>query len=246
MSTLSAYPSRSPARMPFATESSDDGALLEAIALRQDREAFSILFDRYEKRAFNLAFYLTGNRTAAEDAAQEALMHLWFSASSHQPERGTGRAWIMGVVANKSLDWIRKKRRDRNHVEQEEPRSTAAPHPTPEAAAELEELHSALRRFLGQLPIPERQLVALYFGGGLSHEEIAASFSLPRPTVSFKIKKTLETLRTNLAQAGFAAAAPLLTDEGVGAALCSGLEAPSGLREKVMGRLDQATLGSNT
>ena len=41
-----------------------------------DREAFGVLVERYQRRAFAVATRLMGNRTEAEDAVQQAFLRL--------------------------------------------------------------------------------------------------------------------------------------------------------------------------
>src|SRR6185369_1770597 len=68
----------------MADELSDDQLLL-CIAQQRDREAFAELYRRFARLAFNVAFNVTGNRSLAEEAAQEAMLQLWISAKSYQP-----------------------------------------------------------------------------------------------------------------------------------------------------------------
>lgn len=219
----------------------EDTELLQEIALRKDREAYAELYARYEKRAFNLSRYLTGQRELAKDAVQEAMLAVWLSAASFQP--GNAQGWIMRIVALKSLKLAQKQRAQRERTGSEENVMPASNATSPETA-EQGELLSALRSALDRLPLPERQVVALHFGAELSQEEIGAALGATQQAISYRLKRALETLRENLARAGFAAAAPWLGAAGLHQALTSGLEAPAGLRERVLEGLAQAARGS--
>ena len=61
----------------------------------------------------------------------------------------------------------------------------------PDKNAEREELQAALRQVLSELPEVDRNIMALYYGGDVSHEEIADSLSIPKRTISFKIQRSL-------------------------------------------------------
>lgn len=115
---------------------------------------------------------------------------------------------------------------------------TETARPRPEEGAERGELLGALRELLSHLPDVERKLLALYYGAGMSQEEIGAALDMPQRTVSFKLQACLERLRKNLAQAGMAAAAPLLTPQLLGSVFASGPEAAPGLAAKTLARCD--------
>ena len=60
--------------------------------------AFELLYDRHGGAAFSLAYRMVGNRVAAEDVAQEAFLSIWRSRLRYQPERGSVRTWVLGIV----------------------------------------------------------------------------------------------------------------------------------------------------
>src|ERR671927_1371915 len=70
--------------------------------------AFELLYDRHGGAAFSLAYRMTGNRTAAEDVAQEAFLSIWRSRLRYQPERGSVRTWVLGIVHNRAIDALRR------------------------------------------------------------------------------------------------------------------------------------------
>ena len=65
-----------------ATSESDDAALaaeeerLARAAARGDGEAFGTLYERYERRAYNLAHRLTASEEDAADAVQDAFVNV--------------------------------------------------------------------------------------------------------------------------------------------------------------------------
>ncbi len=67
--------------------------------------------------------------------------------------------------------------------------------------------HAELHRALMLLSAQPRQLVALAFLRGLSHEEIASHTALPLGTVKSQIRRALITLRQVLGDAGMPALA---------------------------------------
>lgn len=220
-----------------------DAQLLLAIAERQDRDAFGELFDRFQRPAYSLAQYLTRDRDLAEEAVQEAFLRVWRSAKTFRAD-GKPRSWVLRIVAGKSLEILRRKRRNREKMERVQQQAAGCAEAPVAAGAEQGELLVTLRRHLDRLPDLERQLIALYYGGEMSQDEIAAQLEMPQRTVSFRIQKVLEQLRERLSSAGFAAALPLaggtLSGDLLSEALCSGPSVPPGLGEALTAKLGTA------
>lgn len=229
---------RKPVNPPDNAPTLDDRALLDAVG-RRNREAFETLFCRCQQSAFALALQITDNPSLAEEAVQEAMLRVWLTASSYRAE-GSVRSWIMRIVAGKAIEQLKVRRR--SHRLMQTSTDSQSRHDMPAVAEEQHELLGALRKLLTALPDAERQMVALYYGGGLTQEEISEALSIPRRTVAFKIEEALKELRSKLLQGGFAAAVPLLAGDGLRDALWSGSVAPPRLHLKVMNGIARASM----
>ncbi|MGH7880135.1 MAG: sigma-70 family RNA polymerase sigma factor, partial [Candidatus Binataceae bacterium] len=93
-----------------AKSSAELAPLLEAIAARQDREAFAALFDHFAPRI--KAFLMRSNTTAAgaEELAQEALLTVWRKAAQFDRSRAGAAAWIFTIARNLRIDVARRER----------------------------------------------------------------------------------------------------------------------------------------
>ena len=224
----------------------EDAELLEAIATRQSREAFEELYARYEASACSLARYLAGKPLEIEEVVQDAMFRVWRYAHTYDPAKGSPRSWILRIVARQCTKAYRKSRRKQAAMTEAltthtpSARGSGAAHATPPEQAEQGEVLAALHRLLEEMPLSDRRLVALAFGAGLTHEEIAEALALPRRTVSYQVQRSLEQLRAGLAALGFAALTPLLESGKLGEALCSGGQIPAGLKAGVMQGLETA------
>ena len=85
-----------------------DGDLIELVG-DGDRDAFEELYRRYTRPVLGLALRRLGDRGRAEDALQEAFAAIWRSASSYDPARGQGGAWLYTVARNAIVDGARKR-----------------------------------------------------------------------------------------------------------------------------------------
>ena len=167
---------RSPARP--APDLSDADAVSRA--RDGDHDAFRVLVERYQGRAYRLAARLLGDPDLARDAVQEGFLKAYGSL-----ERFEGRSgfytWLYRLVFNLCIDM---KRRDRStrHVEWDDEvarrtsRRPSAPASCPSPAAELDrgELREALAHAIEQLPEDARRTLLLREVDGLSYAEIAA------------------------------------------------------------------------
>lgn len=205
-----------------------DDDLVARIGRDRDHEAFTLFFDRHKAAAYNLAQFLVRDSAQAEEAVQEAMLAVWKNASAY--ESGNARAWLLRIVARRSYRMVEKIQRKKSVITESDDMVRAATARDDTDANEHDELHAALRRSMSDLPLSDRRLLALYYGSGLSQDEIADELEMPQRTVSDRLKRVLGLLRSRMATAGFAAAAPMLNMEMFNAALTSGEAVPHGLQ----------------
>ncbi|MBZ4021359.1 RNA polymerase subunit sigma [Rhodobacter sp. TJ_12] len=160
-----------------------------------DGAAARALVARLGPVAYRVAFRMLGDRTEAEDLAQEAMLRLWKIA----PEWRTGEAkvstWIYRVTTNLATDRLRRRR----GVGLDE-----APEIADGAASALEGLiendrAAALEMALAQLPARQRQAVVLRHLEGLSNPEIAEAMEVGVEAVESLTARGKRTLAALLA-----------------------------------------------
>lgn len=225
-------------RKPETGPSVSDEELLARVAQQRDHDAFQGLFGRYAKPAYNLARYLTGSEVKAEDAVQEAMIQVWLRAKQFDSARGPARAWLLRIVANRTLASIRR-RTGANKELSEVENSISAGNETPQIQFEHAEMVLALRSHLERLPQKVRYILALYFAGEMTQAEIAKALSMPQRTVCQRIHEGLAELRERLETAGFAATIPVICNKSIVAALLEVHDAPCGLFEGILARLSR-------
>ena len=166
-----------------------------ARVVEQDEAALGLLYDALIGRVYGLALRITAQAQTAEEVAGDTFWQVWRQAPRFDPARGSALAWVMTIARSRALD----ARRAVARVELDTNPDLLAGIPAEAAdiadlAASAEEgrrLHEALARLD---PVP-RQLVAMAFFRGLSHEEIAAELKLPLGTVKSHIRRALQRLR---------------------------------------------------
>lgn len=222
-----------------SVETRTDEALLAAVAEHEDHDAFGELYDRYGSRAYSLARYLCAGAESAEDAVQSAMLRVWTSAGTYKPG-GNPRGWIFRIVAREALRQRARVKRHRAKEVQEPVASDAIDTRAPEARAEKDDELEAVRAHLWKLPAEDRRIVALYYGCGLTQQEIGEALDVGQNTVSRRLSDALATLRKALSAAGCTAALPLLAEDGLARALTGGERLPAELGPRVFETLAKA------
>lgn len=174
-------------------DSSVDNFLLEQVALG-DENAFALLYDRYGKSAYSLAYRILKNVQGAEDVVQDVFLNVWRLAGSFDARKGNARSWLLAMVHHRSIDSIRR-RRDKTQMnlpmELEQPGTEAGV--WREVMGNLE--RQVIEKALKQIPAEQRQAIDLAFFGGYTHQEISDNVQLPLGTVKSRIRMGMEKLR---------------------------------------------------
>jgi len=165
-----------------------DGDLIERVG-DGDRDAFEELYRRYTRPVLGLALRRLGDRGRAEDALQEAFAAIWRSASSYDPARGQGGAWLYTIARNAIVDGVRK-RPEPPMDAPEEPSPDGGPDEHAEASWLTWRVHSAIEL----LPEHERSVIELAYWGGLSQSEISTFLDVPLGTVKTRTRSALARL----------------------------------------------------
>ena len=166
-----------------------------------DARAFEAVYDRHGGAAFSLAYRMVGNRTVAEDIAQEAFLSIWRSRVRYQRERGSVRSWVLGIVHHRAIDGLRRNLvhdRRRASAEGIEDR-LEAPERTDVEVARRDEAQ-AVRAAIGELPDRQGQVIQLAYFGGFTHTQIAEMLEMPIGTVKGRMRLGLEKLRRTLTE----------------------------------------------
>jgi len=138
------------------------------------------------------------DRRDAEEVVAESLVRAWRGYSQFDPERGTERAWLFGIVRTTAADHFRKTKRHLHAVSDEEIPEVAADDSSIESAAEA----TIVREALMTLSDEHRTcLVAAYFGGQ-SVVDIAHQAGIPTGTVKSRLYYGMRALRAALEEKG--------------------------------------------
>jgi RNA polymerase sigma factor (sigma-70 family) len=180
---------------PGAAREPSDEQVLEAVG-RGDDDALGVLYDRFGRLAFRLAFRILRDRALAEDAVQEAFLAVWRSADAYKRERAKPSTWILTVVHRRAVDIVRREQSRRGEPLEVAPEPESGP---ADEDAVLRDRRAAVQAALTELPGEQRQALELAYYGGLTQSELAERLGVPLGTVKSRMFAGLGRLRELLA-----------------------------------------------
>ena len=207
-------PSTAAAAPASASVRSAETATLTALVARiaaGDQGALAELYDCTATKLLGFALLMVKDQQDAEEVTCDVYLQVWRSSLRYDPARGSVLAWMLGICRARAIDRFRR-RRARSPAEgvvgESGPGGAAADGEPCDLLQRLEQ-GSAIRRALERLSPVRRQLLALAFFQGLSHEEISVKTNLPVGTVKSHIRRALATLRAQLGPGDGDASAPV-------------------------------------
>jgi len=192
-------------------------------ALAGDLDAFNRLVLAYQDIAFNLAFRMLSDESAASDATQNAFLAAYRGLRSYRG--GSFKAWILRMVTNSCYDELRRRYRHPttslepitgDDEEMESPSWLADDSPSPEESAERAEMEQAIQHCLDGLPEEFKSVVIMIDVQGLDYNEVAVAIGKPLGTIKSRLARARLRLRHCLQ--GFGELLPLtfrLEDEAM-------------------------------
>lgn len=179
------------------SQTADDNSeeLLVAIGTHRDRAAFEALFQRYSGRIYGLGMKIARNEQLARDLVQDVMLAIWQGSRAYNAQLGSAKTWIFTLARNKCIDALRLAKRrpitlssddiwPEDYLDSELPGLRA--HQETNADNEIDEAKIATLR--NQLPTPQRKAIEMVYVYDHTHEEAAASLSIPLGTLKSRLR----------------------------------------------------------
>jgi RNA polymerase sigma-70 factor (ECF subfamily) len=191
-------------------ETSDEEAIRRVLA--GNRDAFAVLVERYQGRAFRLALRVLRDEESARDAVQDALLKA-YSALPGFRGRSSFYTWLYRLVMNQCLDLKRRDKSD-HHVEWEDggaggsdadvdlPPEVNGVRYAPAASLMRQELRQRITQAIERLPDGPRETLILREVDGLSYAEISEAQEIPKGTVMSRLHYARKQLQAYLTEMG--------------------------------------------
>jgi RNA polymerase sigma-70 factor (ECF subfamily) len=180
-------------RKPAAARKTSDEQLIESVA-EGDRRAMQALFTRHRTSVLRFAMRIVGNRSIAEEVANEVFQEVWHKADRFQ-SRSQVLTWLLAITRHKALDTRRQPSSET--LDQGFAETIVDEADDPETAMYKNESNGIVRECLTRLSPAHRTIIDLIYLQERSIGEVARMIQVPESTVKtrmFYARKRMEGL----------------------------------------------------
>ena len=175
--------------------SATDEALF--VALQQGNKfALSILYNRYSRLVYTIAFRILNSGPEAEDLTQDIFLNLW-QKQTYNPSRSALSRFLSTITRNRAIDRVRS-RGIRRRILKGMASQPIDSFSLPVEQASRGERSQRVREALRTLPEKQRDLLWLAYYHGFSQSEIASHTNIPLGTVKSRMRQGLLKLKGTL------------------------------------------------
>ncbi len=168
-------------------------ALQIALAMEGDKQAFTLLYQRWHPRLLRHARRLVGHPDAVQDVMQDAAMAIARNIHRLKNPDSFG-PWAYVIVRNRAANHIKnlqKHRMIKDTLRMESEiynHGPLAPEPVPDKAQHLIDL-------IPKLPLSDQEVLCAYYVNGMSVSEISTCLHVPAGTVKSRLYKARAHLK---------------------------------------------------
>ncbi|HXI17043.1 MAG TPA: sigma-70 family RNA polymerase sigma factor [Chloroflexota bacterium] len=190
--------------MPGAVAAAEPSETSLVAACRQgDAHALAALVERYQTDVFGAVLRICRDRDHALELTNSIFYKAYQNFHAFDDTRPL-RPWLLRIATNEALNWLRSRRREREHVldgkASEAALLSVQGGAEPEAEALQLEQRQSVRDALGRLPDHYRTVLTLRFFNDLSYAEIAEITGQEPNTVGVQLLRARSLLRAALQQ----------------------------------------------
>jgi RNA polymerase sigma-70 factor (ECF subfamily) len=168
--------------------------LLAACALN-DRKAFSHLYGITSAKLYGVVLRILNREDWAQDCLQDAYIKVWNNAGNYRSHLAAPLTWMSTIARNQALDMLRKYKREVTQSDDKGFPEQVDSDPLPLEGLRRSDDGKRLDACLQQLKEQQRQVIALAYFKGMTHDELAAYTETPLGTIKTLIRRGLDQLR---------------------------------------------------
>ncbi len=157
-----------------------------------DREAISLLYDRYGAALYGVVLRIVGNEALAEDVMQDTFIKVWRKGASFDRRKGKLFTWLLNIARNTAIDTIRTSHYRRRDNTQPIDQSLQNNHHYSESM-NIDQI--GLQKEVNNLDEKYRVIIDLIYFSGYTQREVVEELGIPLGTVKTRLKIGLRELR---------------------------------------------------
>jgi RNA polymerase sigma-70 factor, ECF subfamily len=172
-----------------------DLALIQRI-IRQDRAALSVLYDRYARVVYSVAYRSLNSVEESEEVVMDVFAKIWTTAASYDRAKARVDTWIFMMTRSRVLDRLRSLQRRGKVADAIAVFDTLTVTKDTNLDLEVAERRQVVLVAMASLPQEQRQVLELAYYQGWSQREIAEYTDTALGTVKTRVRLGLEKLRS--------------------------------------------------
>jgi RNA polymerase sigma factor (sigma-70 family) len=166
--------------------------------IERNEQSLAELYECTLSKVYGLALKITRRHDLAEEVVEDTYMQAWQEAAKYNNSRGPIIAWLMVICRSRAIDALRRLDEAESHAEPERLSDDIGKVSSPLDILLVLERESDIQIAMTSLNALQRQLLALAFFKGYTHEEIALQMHMPLGTVKSNIKRAQDKLKIAL------------------------------------------------
>lgn len=177
----------------------------QKIYKKNKHQGLEILYERYKKYVYTIAYHYAGNTDDALDLTQEVFVSIFKSLDNFKEELSI-LPWVKRITINKCLNFIRDRKEavslnqtidDGNEIQDLLPS-----HENTESKVQYLDTKKSLETAISKLPPEERMAVILRHMKGMKYEDIAKIMEVPLGTVKTLLHRGRKTIKASMNKDG--------------------------------------------
>ena len=160
--------------------------LINLIATRKDKSAFSSLFKLVGPRIKGYLMKLGSNDIVAEDLLQEVMLTVWRTSETFDRNKAAVSTWLFTIARNKRIDMLRKEIRPQ--LDPNDPMLTPNQEDSADNIYGSKQESIKITDAIKMLPEEQSKLIKMTYYEDKSHSIIAKELKMPLGTVKSRIR----------------------------------------------------------
>src|ERR1700682_5495867 len=163
-------------------------------------EAFSALYERYQRPIFRFAWHMSGNCATAEDVTQEVFMLLIHNPKNYDPAKGSVGGYLFGIARNLTRRRLDRSRLDEPLAEEWPEGNEAGLASDTDLLADLNrgDIRECFQKAVLSLPEQYREVIVLCDLEEMSYPEAAGILQCPAGTIASRLHRARLMLKARL------------------------------------------------
>lgn len=160
--------------------------------MKEKQQRYEALVHAFHADIYRYAYYLTKDKSSAEDVVQETFLRAWRSLDALKDEKAA-KAWLITIVRRENARRFEKKQLDTVDID-------ANPVADDTVFTEQSLQEADMQRLLLMLSEPYREPLILQLLFGYSGDEIAAQLNLNKNTVMTRLFRARNQIKELLSK----------------------------------------------